>query len=310
MATFIRSLLLLTFLAAVLPHPAAAVQWLPLTSTARYQVAIDNDSIRLTPLGRLAVWLRFTPFSESGQRAAAADYGDKNYRSHMELYEIDCSEKSAVLMLIDIFDASRARLKRLKGNSRPDAIIAGSTLEKTAEMVCPALDDEELEEEPQAPDHESDNTRTTLPSDQTSSELQLKIRELEKKAAAEPADLETLRSLGNAYFDADLPQQAIAAYDRVLALQPDDTDVLNDQGAMYRQIGEFSKALANFERAFKADPKNLESLYNNAYVHAFDLNDISRALEIWRRYLELDSSSETARSVAGFVERYQQQINQ
>jgi len=310
MPTAIRFIILLSFLVAMLPHPAPAVEWLPLTSTARYHVAIDNDSIRLTPLGRLAVWLRFTPFSEAQQRAAAADYGEETYRSHMELYEIDCSEKSAVLMLIDIFDASRARVKRLKGNSRPDAIIAGSTLEKTAEMVCPKLDDEELEEEPQAPDHESDSKRTTLPSDQTNSELQLKIQELEKKAAAEPADLEALRSLGNAYFDADLPQQAIAAYDRVLALQPDDTDVLNDQGAMYRQIGDFNKALANFEKAFKTDPKNLESLYNSAYVHAFDLNDISRALEIWRRYLELDSSSETARTVREYVERYQQQINQ
>ena len=102
-----------------------------------------------------------------------------------------------------------------------------------------------------------------------------------------------------------MPQQAIDAYDRALALSPDDADVLNDQGAMYRQSGDFTRALANFEKALKITPYNLESLYNIGYVNAFDLNRMDKAREAWRRYLELDRTSETARQVQGFIERYE-----
>jgi len=40
------------------------------------------------------------------------------------------------------------------------------------------------------------------------------------------------------------------------------------------------------------------------YVNAFDLNRIELALDIWRRYLKLDNTSETARQVQTFIERY------
>lgn len=309
MLTVIRYTILLTTLCASLPCPSFAVQWLALTETSRYQVALDDESVRLTPLGRLAVWLRFTPRSDAQRKNAAADYGEKNYRSHLEYYEIDCSEKNAVLGLIDIFGTSKARLKRLKGSLQPDGIIAGSVLERAAEMICPTLDREAVDEGPESPDQESDAATGSLTDSQPTAELQHKIQELEKKNSAEPANLETLRSLGNAYFDANLPEQAIAAYNRALALKPDDTDILNDQGAMYRQTGEFKKALENFEKAFRIDPKNLESLYNSGYVYAFDLNDPPKALEVWRRYLELDNSSETARTVQGFLDRYRKEIN-
>ena len=38
---------------------------------------------------------------------------------------------------------------------------------------------------------------------------------------------------------------------------------------------------------------------------AFDLNNIPRALQIWKRYPELDKSSETARQVQSIMDRYQ-----
>lgn len=289
----------------MIPHPALAVQWRPLATTTRHKVTIDNASIRLNALGRLEVWLRFVPRSEIQRKAAAADYGEKNYRSHMEFYEIDCSEQNAVLGLIDIYGISKTRLKRLKGGVQPDAVIPGSVLEKAADKVCPALDQEAYKEEQEAPDTEMEGETGSQPDAQVDTELQDKIRDLEKKSLEDPTNLETWRLLGNACFDANLSEQAISAYNRALALKPDDTDILNDQGAMYRQIGEFSKAVANFEKAFKVDPKNLESLYNSGYVYAFDLNNIPKALEIWQLYLKLDSNSEAGRTVKGFVERYQ-----
>jgi tetratricopeptide (TPR) repeat protein len=304
---------LLTFLTAIflssLPSLAAAVDWQPLTSTSRHQVAIDGESVRLTPLGRLAVWLRFTPISDTQRKAAAKEYGEKGYRTHLEYYEIDCSEQSAVLGLIDIIGTARGRLKRMKGEAQPDTIIPGSVLDVAAQRICPVLDDEASEEETEEPAPGVAGESATGTNNTIIVEILRKIEALVKKTVAEPKNHEAWCLLGNSYFDADLPDEAIAAYNKALALRPDDTNILNDQGAMYRQQGDFASALENFEKAVKIDPYNLESLYNSGYVYAFDLNNIPKALKIWKQYLELDKISETARQIQSFVDRYQKEKN-
>jgi tetratricopeptide (TPR) repeat protein len=73
---------------------------------------------------------------------------------------------------------------------------------------------------------------------------------------------------------------------------------------MYRQTGDFARALANFNKAHQIDPNNLESIYNSGYVLAFDLNQIDKAIVMWRSYLKLDKTSETSRQVQSFVDRY------
>jgi tetratricopeptide (TPR) repeat protein len=295
---FFQLCVLITLLCGLL-QSADAVQWQALNGTARYKVSYDEQSIRLTPLGRLEIWLRFIPRGEAERALAAEEYKDKRYRSHLEYYEIDCSEQTALLGLIDILGTSRARLKRLQGGSLPEPILPGSLLENAAQRICPTLDDEnESEGEP-----ESVTTETPpLSSDQ----LQ-QIERLQKIADSKEATADTWKELGNIYFDTDQPELAIKAYDRALALRPGDTDILNDQGAMYRQIGDFNKALANFELAGSKDPKNLESLYNSGYVYAFDLNNIPKALVIWKRYLKLESKSEAARQVQSFIDQYEKQ---
>lgn len=296
----VTALLMAVACCGMLPHSADAVQWQALTSTNRYRIAFDAESVRLTPLGRLGVWLRFIPLNETQRKAAAAEYEEKQYRSHLEQYEIDCSEQNAVLLTVDIFGVSQNRLRRRQGNGRPEVIIPGSVLERVADQICPALQEEPITEEAAA-----ESGPAAEPKDAADSQLQLKLKELAATAAQKPQDSQAWRALGNGYFDADLPAEAIAAYAHALKLLPDDTDMLNDQGAMYRQIRDFPRALANFEKAFRIDPRNLESLYNSAYVYAFDLNNIKKALELWQQYLQRDTESESARQVQTFVERFQ-----
>jgi tetratricopeptide (TPR) repeat protein len=296
--------LLLTAAFCTMPWDAHAVKWQPLASTGRHDVAIDTGSMRLTSLSRLAVWLRFTPLDDLQRRQAAKEYGQKAYRLHLEYYEIDCSEQSAVLGIVDILGPSGKRLARVKSSGPPEVIIPGSVLDLAAHKVCPSLEDNSVSDEDDAEAPDSGTLPEAAQEKQIPEESRLAIQNAAQKTELDPKDLEAWRELGNAYFDADMTPQAIAAYDRAIAIKPDDTNILNDQGAMYRQAGDFTRALANFEKARAVDKFNLESIYNTGYVLAFDLNQIDRAIVVWRSYLELDKTSETSRQVQSFIERY------
>jgi hypothetical protein len=288
----------------LLPHHLWAVQWQPLARTGRHHVALDADSVRLTNLSRLAVWLRFTPQGELQRRQAAAEFGHKTYQLHLEYYEIDCSEQTSVLGIVDLLGLSNKRLARMKGNNTLDVIVPGSVLDVAAQKVCPIIEEEAADnkEQPESPD--SGSAPVEIAEKAISEENRQIIKDAEQQTKADPANLEAWRELGNAYFDADLPEKAIQAYDRALSIKPADTDILNDQGAMFRQTGNFSRALSNFEKARALDPNNLESIYNIGYVLAFDLNQTDKALTVWKSYLKLDRSSETARQVQSFIDRY------
>lgn len=299
-----------TLLLAITPTLAKAVQWQRLTQTSRHEVALDNHSLRLTNHGRLAVWLRFIPFGERERRQAATEYNYLNYRLHLEFYEVDCSDNSAVMGLTDFIGPDGKVLGRKKGNIQPFAIIPGSVLDKAAQKVCPVIEDDDSDIDT-APDVEETVSKSTESTDQDTlqptDEARKNISDALQKTVKDPINPEVWIELGNAYYDADKYIQAINAYSKALAFKPGNADVLNDQGAMYRQAGEISKAIDNFEKALVIEPYNLESLYNLGYVYAFDLNKIERALEIWQRYLDLDRSSETAEQVQSFFDRYSKQ---
>ncbi len=275
----------------------AAVNWEPLARTARHDVACDGGSIHMTPLGRLAVWLRFTPRDEAARRQAALEYGQKGYRLHFEYYEIDCSEQTSRLGLIDIIGSSGKRLNRMKGGESLEVIEPGSALDLAAQKICPVLEDAVDDSlDPATPE-------SAAGQDKVPEQLRTRIDAALLAVEAAPDSPAAWRDLGNAYFDADLPLESVTAYDRVLAFAPDDPDVLNDQGAMYRQLGKIDKALANFEKAVRLAPYNLESLYNLGYLYAYDLNNPVRAREVWKRYLLLDGTSDTARQLQEFISR-------
>lgn len=124
-----------------------------------------------------------------------------------------------------------------------------------------------------------------------------RIAEAEKIVARDPGNLNAWISLGNDYFDTEQSQKAISAYQKALDIEPNNPNVLTDQGIMYRKLGWYDKALTNFEKAQKLDPNHLQSLYNMGVVYASDLKKPDKAITAWNRYLELDTTSPTARQI-------------
>ena len=297
-----RFLFISCLLAALLSgeqHSAQAAQWQALGVTARYKVEYDEQSIRMTHQGQMDIILRYIPKVETGRKSAATEYKDKRYRSHLEYYKIDCSEQTALLGFVDVLGSKEVRLKRLQDEKQPEPILPGSLLDIVALRICPVP-----VEEPEEADKGAKSDQAKAGTPPLSSDQARQIERLQKSAESKDATAETWKELGNIYFDTDQPEQAISASDKAPALLPDDIDILNDQGAMYRQTGDYQKALANFEKANTIDPKNLDSLYNSGYVYAFDLNNIPKALILWKRYIELESESEVARQLQSFIEQY------
>lgn len=282
------------------PLLSRAAEWQKLTQTTNHNVAIGMEALQSTP-NVTTLLLQFTPRGELQRRLAAQKYGFPHYLKHQEQYEIDCGEKKARLDFIDILGWRDKRLTRMTGSGRMDAITPGSVLAKAAELLCP--DEGDGDDDGMAAATGEAPTEPPLAGIHPQPEMEQRIDTAQRRTALDPNDFNAWAELGNAWFDADVAAQAIQAYDHALAIRPDDADVLNDQGAMFYSIGDTRRAVANFERVLAIDPGNLESLYNLGYICAFDLQQGERAREIWRRYLALDSQSETAEQVRTFMKQ-------
>ncbi len=116
-------------------------------------------------------------------------------------------------------------------------------------------------------------------------DLDAHIAATKRLVEANPQDRRAWVTLGNAYFDADRPQESIEAYERALQLDPNDPNVITDQGVMYVALRQFDKALANFQEANRLDPDHRQSLFNIGVAYA-GLEDLDRAEEAWNRVIQ------------------------
>jgi len=135
-------------------------------------------------------------------------------------------------------------------------------------------------------------------SEETASQIAL-LKDVVKK---DPRNLSAWRELGNLYFDAGQPTEAIEAYSRYLSVKPDNPDVRTDMGIMYRALGEFDRAIAEFKKAAGDDPKHVNSRYNIGIVLLHDKGDIKGALKAWEDYVKVDPKSERAERVRAQME--------
>jgi len=115
-----------------------------------------------------------------------------------------------------------------------------------------------------------------------------KIGELKAIVAKDPNNRQAWVALGNEYFDADQPMDAVEAYQKALDLNAKDANVLTDQGVMFRRLGWFDRAVDNFTRANQADPSHTVSLFNLGITYRYDLQDFAKAQEAWTKFLAIN----------------------
>ena len=116
---------------------------------------------------------------------------------------------------------------------------------------------------------------------------------LEEKAAKTPGDYEVWVALGNLYFDTDMHQKSIEAYEKALAIKADLPDVWVDMGVMYKAVHKPGDAIRCFDKALGYNPGHEVALLNKGVVYLFDLQDKPAALKAFRDLLAANPAAKT-----------------
>ena len=120
-----------------------------------------------------------------------------------------------------------------------------------------------------------------------------RILALEKTTSTDPQNSEAWLELGNLYFDSNLHQKAIPAYNAYLEIIPDNPDVLTDLGVMYRRANRPQDAIAAFDKAISLAPWHQQSRFNKGFVLMSDLKDPDAAFQTWEELAKINPSFQT-----------------
>lgn len=100
--------------------------------------------------------------------------------------------------------------------------------------------------------------------------------------------------LGDAYLTSEPinPNEAIKNYNDVLDINPKSPRGLVRIGKLYTRVNSDSAANANFAKAISIDPTYAPAYRENAELYLKYSNKANKAIENWKKYLELNNSQE------------------
>ena len=113
------------------------------------------------------------------------------------------------------------------------------------------------------------------------------IREYEAAIRIDPGYVEAHNNLGMAYYKAGRTEVAATKYTEALALRPGYPHALNNLGVAYVKLGRASEGMESYRRAALADPGYAEPLYNMGNYY-FKSGQMAEAIEKYRGAVEID----------------------
>ncbi|HEY3375003.1 MAG TPA: tetratricopeptide repeat protein [Candidatus Aquicultor sp.] len=119
------------------------------------------------------------------------------------------------------------------------------------------------------------------------------ITQLEAAAAKNPNKADSWISLGNAYYDANQKDKAIAAYEKGLALDPKNVQAKVDMSISYFSIGQIETATAQALDATKVNPEFAPAYYNLGVFYTAQ-GRTGEAIKAYEKYIKLDKAGERA----------------
>ena len=103
---------------------------------------------------------------------------------------------------------------------------------------------------------------------------------------------------GNAYYDLEGYNEAIADYNRAIELDPKCATAYSNRGTAYSGLNKYDEAMEDYNRAIELDP-NDATAYSNRGTAYYDLERYNEAIADYNRAIELDPKYATVYSNRG-----------
>jgi tetratricopeptide (TPR) repeat protein len=113
--------------------------------------------------------------------------------------------------------------------------------------------------------------------------------------ALDPSDSVAMYNRANCYRALGELEEASASYAQAIKVDPSFVEAWFNFAALLRDEGKVDAARTHLRRAVAIDPGYADAIYNLASLE-FDAGRFDTARAAWSRYLELDESSEWART--------------
>lgn len=126
-------------------------------------------------------------------------------------------------------------------------------------------------------------------------------------AAIDPNEATAAFNQGNCLRELRDLQAAMTAYATALKRDPLFSEAWLNQAAVLRDLGHSASARVHLLRAIGTDPEFGDAIYNLAALE-YDEGELAEAARWWRRYLDLDQSSEWARRARAGVALAERQL--
>ncbi|MBI1759768.1 MAG: tetratricopeptide repeat protein [Actinobacteria bacterium] len=128
---------------------------------------------------------------------------------------------------------------------------------------------------------------------------QAKVAALMAKVSANPKDVDSLRTLGDTYFQAADYATASSWQQKILALDPKDATAHLALGAAQFNLGNAAEAERHWRQVVALNPRQAEAHYDLGFLYLSQSPpDLAKVREEWRTVVEIDPASAIAKTVA------------
>jgi cytochrome c-type biogenesis protein CcmH/NrfG len=125
------------------------------------------------------------------------------------------------------------------------------------------------------------------------------VSALMQKLSADPADVTTMRSLGDLYYTAGDYATAAIWMERILQVDDQNVDALLALGAAQFNVGSTADAETEWRKVLAIDPKNVEAHYDLGFMYLSENPpDIVQVKAEWNEVIALAPDSDVAKTVA------------
>jgi cytochrome c-type biogenesis protein CcmH/NrfG len=132
---------------------------------------------------------------------------------------------------------------------------------------------------------------------------------LMEQLKSQPNDPQLLAQIGNAYYDAQQYQEAVAFYQKSLNADPKDPNVRTDMGTAFYYMGDADRALAEFNTALKYRPNHPNTLFNMGMIRWQGKMDVAGAVAAWQKLLDTNPDYPERAKVADLIAKAKQHSN-